>query len=274
MQTREKSTCIQDADTASILSDDEDTPFQIRPAHKSRRSLSRLFFTLLILGNILFCALYINLSIRHAQVTSELSNIQPEFFPSLEKSKSTAYRKENRVFPLTVAGTPFAGVPSQELDRAWHELLADTVIRVSKEDLDYYNVTSLPLADGSGYASEIFMTHEIHCLKKIRQWIYKETYFEHVQGFARNELERHVNHCIETLRQGILCRGDVSLGTYTYLSGSSEVTARSWASHQCVDAEALLSWTKARAIDMTAPGLLVRPEDVGPEHITTKKVPH
>lgn len=42
------------------------------------------------------------------------------------------------------------------------------MIKVSKEDLDYYNVTSLPLADGSGFASEIFMTHEIHCLVSAR----------------------------------------------------------------------------------------------------------
>jgi hypothetical protein len=82
------------------------------------------------------------------------------------------------------------------------------------------------------------------------------------------------DHCIETLRQGILCRGDVSLGTYTYLSGGSEITARSWANHQCVDTDALLSWTKARAIDITAEGLLVEPEDVGPEHITQKTEPH
>ena len=39
-----------------------------------------------------------------------------------------------------------------------------TVFRVSKEDLDYYGVQSLPLADGSGFASEVFMTHELHCL--------------------------------------------------------------------------------------------------------------
>ena len=96
---------------------------------------------------------------------------------------SSAYRKDTRVFPLTVAGTPFAGFPSAELDHAWHELLeglhyrknrnrfvaelhdlTGTIIKVSAEDLGYYNVTSLPLADGSGFASEIFMTHELHCL--------------------------------------------------------------------------------------------------------------
>lgn len=79
-------------------------------------------------------------------------------------AKSSAFRRDSRVFPLTVAGTPFAGVPSPELDRAWHELLEGTTIRVTKEDLDYYNITSLPLADGSGFASEMFMTHELHCL--------------------------------------------------------------------------------------------------------------
>lgn len=79
-------------------------------------------------------------------------------------AKSTAFRRESRVFPLTVPGTSFAAVPSPELDQAWHELLEGTTIRVAKEDLDYYNITSLPLADGSGFASELFMTHELNCL--------------------------------------------------------------------------------------------------------------
>jgi hypothetical protein len=129
--------------------------------------------------------------------------------------------------------------------------------------------------------------------KKIRQWIYRETYFVDVQGLARNELERHVSkfspirqpmiqathatqdHCVETLRQGIMCRGDVSLGTYTYLSGGgNDVTARSWGSHQCIDFDALMAWTKSRAIDIFAEGVLVKSEGVGPEHITERTKPH
>jgi len=142
-------------------------------------------------------------------------------------------------------------------------------------------------ADGDLYMSSR------HAQKKIRQWIYKESYFQDVQGLARNELERHISkyprcqlsftcltdriqdHCIETLRQGIMCRGDVSLGTYTYLSGGgNDVTARSWASHQCVDFDALMEWTKARSIDIFAEGALVKPEDVGPEHFTERTKPH
>jgi hypothetical protein len=114
---------------------------------------------------------------------------------------SETFRKESRVFPLTVAGTPFAGIPSPELDHAWHELLegqnttlitcaflslADisigTVIRVTREDLNYYNVTSLPLADGSGFASEIFMTHELHCLVGLYSWMMES---EHTKTMRR-----------------------------------------------------------------------------------------
>jgi len=84
-----------------------------------------------------------------------------------------------------------------------------------------------------------------------------------------------IDHCIETLRQGIMCRGDVSLGTYTYLSGGGhDITARNWASHQCVDFDALMAWAKARAVDIFADGVLVKPEDVGPEHITERTEPH
>jgi hypothetical protein len=73
-----------------------------------------------------------------------------------------------------------------------------------------------------------------------------------------------------------MCRGDVSLGTYTYLSGGggNDVTARSWASHQCVDFDSLMAWTKARAIDIFADGVLVKPEDLGSEHMTERTKPH
>ncbi|KAI3318835.1 hypothetical protein HD806DRAFT_304120 [Xylariaceae sp. AK1471] len=222
---------------------------------------------------ILLAVLYVVLWVKFSfPKTVENTKSKSGLFPSL--ASTSAFQKDSRVFPLTVAGTPFAGDPSPELDQAWHELLEDTTIRVSKADLEYYNVTSLPLADGSGFASELFMTHELHCLKKVRQWIYKETYFTKVQGLGRNELKRHIDHCIETLRQGIMCRGDVSLGTYSYLQGSSDVTARSWGRHQCIDFEALMKWARARAIDIVSPGVLTRPEDLGDEHFTERKPPH
>ncbi|KAF2806828.1 uncharacterized protein BDZ99DRAFT_393965 [Mytilinidion resinicola] len=182
----------EDCDASSVctLSDNESKPFRVKAVRFNHNKSSRLVTIFAAIGYLIFGALYISLWVRFKRLESKVRTLEPELFPSL--TRSPAFRRDSRTFPLTVARTPFTGIPGPELDQAWHDLLKDTTIRVAKEDLDYYNVTSLPLADGSGFASEIFMTHELHCLKKVRQWIYKESYFEHVQGLARNELERHV----------------------------------------------------------------------------------
>ena len=52
----------------------------------------------------------------------------------------------------------------------------DIRIRVSASDLAFYNLTSLPLRDGSGYAAELGVHHELHCLKKIRHYIHRDYY--------------------------------------------------------------------------------------------------
>lgn len=82
------------------------------------------------------------------------------------------------------------------------------------------------------------------------------------------------DHCIETLRQGIMCRGDPSLATYSYIEGTGEVTARTWGQHQCIDYEPLSNWIQGRAIDIFAEGILARPEDLNEVHFTAKKRPH
>ncbi|KZZ89201.1 hypothetical protein AAL_07849 [Moelleriella libera RCEF 2490] len=235
----------------------------------------------------------VNLWIKYTQLQATARAVQPQLlFPSL--AQSTAFREENRFFSLAVADSPFAGDPSPELDHAWHNLLEGSAIRVTKEDLDFYNITSLPLQDGAGFASELFVSHELHCLvslsllsaclelflshimvqKKVRQWVYKETYFAGVEGLERGELKRHIDHCIETIRQGIMCRGDVSLATYTYLGDTENVTARSWAPHQCVDFAGLMNWARSHAVDLFHKGALASPEGLGPEHFTTQNQPH
>ncbi|KAI0834757.1 hypothetical protein F5Y06DRAFT_278337 [Hypoxylon sp. FL0890] len=250
----------------------EDLADQRKSVRYERRNRSVFIYMFLAVMYFILVTFYIILFARYSRMERDIHAMEPDLFPSL--ARSSAFRRVNRLFSLTVAGTPFAGDPNAELDQAWHDLLEGTTIRVAKEDLDYYNVTSLPLADGSGYASELFVTHELHCLKKVRQWIYKDTYFTQIQGLARNELKRHIDHCIETLRQGIMCRGDVSLGTYTYLGGSRDVTARSWGEHQCIDFDALMVWMRERAVDIFQEGVLTSPEHLGPEHFTEKKPPH
>lgn len=71
-----------------------------------------------------------------------------------------------------------------------------------------------------------------------------------------------------------MCRGDVSLATYTYLGNTENVTARSWAPHQCVDFAGLMKWARSNAVDLFHKGALASPEGLGPEHFTTKNQTH
>lgn len=59
--------------------------------------------------------------------------------------------------------SPFTGIPSLENDRAWHDLMENMTIRVSREELELGNQTSVPLPNG-GYMAWLGVFHELHCV--------------------------------------------------------------------------------------------------------------
>ena len=67
------------------------------------------------------------------------------------------------VFELAT-GSPYAGAPSPTLERAWTDLLARTNIRVSREELEQRNQTSVPMPDGQGYLAWLEAFHQLHCV--------------------------------------------------------------------------------------------------------------
>ncbi|MCJ1446153.1 MAG: hypothetical protein MMC23_006658 [Stictis urceolatum] len=197
---------------------------------------------------------------------------------------------EHRPLSVKIHDNQFAGLPRPELDAAWHELFEsgwfvlqlsaldperysslnrppltarvglDNNIRVSKSDLDFHNVTSLPLADGSGYASQLGVFHELHCLKKIRQWIYRDYYLTDESSADLIEGEAHIHHCIEMLRESILCCGDTTLSSFEYIAGApSHLTVVAKGERSCVNWKELRAWNDRRAIDAFEPGVLEGP---------------
>ena len=60
--------------------------------------------------------------------------------------------------------TPYRGEPRPELDKAWHDLIRNDNIRLTKEELHKLNKTALELNDGSGYYGQMSVFHHLHCL--------------------------------------------------------------------------------------------------------------
>jgi len=178
----------------------------------------------------------------------------------------------------------YVGNPRKELDEAWHELLEGTLIRYSEEELKLAgNVTSVKHKDG-GYLGGLGVSHSLHCLvrhtlaplplfrqthyhnisthksfvqKRIKQYLYKDYYFPDHDKVDWAEIWMHVDHCLESLRQEVLCNADTSVYALEWTPHSSlRPSVRVPQAHVCVDWDHLHEWMKERAAtndDMVRP---------------------
>ncbi|KAF2205680.1 hypothetical protein GQ43DRAFT_406962 [Delitschia confertaspora ATCC 74209] len=167
----------------------------------------------------------------------------------------SALKFEKRFFYAELNDTnPYKGPPSPELDAAWNDLLAPTAIRVSEETMKRINRTSIRIKDGSGYFVTLDVYHQLHCLKYLRHYVHPEYYTINEPNIAE-----HVDHCLDTLRQYIMCNADVALNTYTWKPNY----ARPWpvftTEHECVNWEALHSWALGHTFDGFNPELIQHP---------------
>ena len=59
---------------------------------------------------------------------------------------------------------PFVGQPTPQVDAAWHDLLDNIHLRVSKEELERAKQSSIELPEGGGHLAWLAVYHELHCL--------------------------------------------------------------------------------------------------------------
>lgn len=73
--------------------------------------------------------------------------------------------------------SPYAGYPTPEGDAAWRELLHNSNIRISGEELKKLNRSSIQLQDGSGdFFGGLSAHHHLHCIKSVRRVLYRDYY--------------------------------------------------------------------------------------------------
>ncbi|KAG5290067.1 DUF3328 superfamily domain-containing protein [Histoplasma ohiense] len=214
----------------------------------------------MIILHILLFSLYIGslIAVWTSKNTAQIRAAGMPFSPAVKilEWKDTQFSLEDRI---TEKGS-FSGKPSAELDKAWHDLLNYENIMVEPEYIKHYDREDITVRtpDGDGYIGTLNVYHELHCLKRIHQYMYPDYYFP---GLSANDIEMnrlHNEHCIDFLRQSAMCHGDVGLITFEW-NDSSRIPLANATSHQCVNWEKLDQWTKARTVDMMKPGWLVHP---------------
>ncbi|KAF9240588.1 hypothetical protein LCP9604111_8763 [Penicillium roqueforti] len=73
----------------------------------------------------------------------------------------------------------FSGKPSAEVDKAWHDLLNTENIIIEPEIMTHYGREDIGVAvpEGDGYLGTLNVYHELHCLKRLHQYMYPHYYF-------------------------------------------------------------------------------------------------
>ncbi|KAK5997735.1 hypothetical protein PT974_00092 [Cladobotryum mycophilum] len=114
-------------------------------------------------------------------------------------------------------------------------------IVVQQRDLDKLGKTSVPLRDKSGFLAGIDVIHELHCLNYVREHIYAEYYkFE-----AKKFQDEHIYHCIDHIREILMCHGDIAVHTYEKSKEDQRPLMKRQTTHECRKWEPLFEWAIA-----------------------------
>ncbi|OJJ43567.1 hypothetical protein ASPZODRAFT_136025, partial [Penicilliopsis zonata CBS 506.65] len=162
---------------------------------------------------------------------------------------ATAIEYHDVVFEMSGMGTrehpvtEYEGPPSSENNLKWYELLNAGIIALDEsmfKALDQETEPSSPTDNTPLIHLEVF--HQLHCLNSLRRLIYNTSTF--TTGI---NAEMHMDHCIDYLRQSIMCHSDVTPLVHIPRPGGPRLGGAPWmpnfaVRHTCRDFWKIHAW--------------------------------
>ncbi|KAF7585873.1 hypothetical protein BBP40_009948 [Aspergillus hancockii] len=149
----------------------------------------------------------------------------------------------------------YRGPPSPEIDEAWDELVypAGGLVRLSKDQLDRINASEYAAEYtpemGGGYIAGIEVFHQLHCVNMLRKATNMDYYLPKMEEWKdRRTLRYHLDHCIDMLRQKLMCDPDVGMVTYVWAKGWKQAFPDFNTVHKCRDYSKVLEWARVNYV--------------------------
>lgn len=146
----------------------------------------------------------------------------------------------------------YFGVPSKEIDDAWDELLHGEFPVMTDEEAAPYEpeLKRIPMTDEFHFEPDV--THTLHCLNALRQEVSKTLYNAttgHSHGGAVGLPEgwaiTHMEHCMDRIRQSVMCHADLTPSPLYYWPGFSIALGKT-GEHTCRKWEPIRKWIDDR----------------------------
>ncbi|EED19812.1 conserved hypothetical protein [Talaromyces stipitatus ATCC 10500] len=143
--------------------------------------------------------------------------------------------------------------PGPEVDAAWDEISSNMGVFALPEEIAlkaglHKGDVRVPAGyQGSGdYIASLELTHQLHCnfLRKAI-WFNYPHYRNNGDEFRDPQpvLEMHLYHCLETLRQSIMCHADPGVVGYKFVRGREQRPYPDFNTpHKCRDWRGMIDW--------------------------------
>lgn len=130
----------------------------------------------------------------------------------------------------------YGGEPGKKTDEMWQRLSppGDGIVEVPNE-FTVHLPASLPAPNhpATHKVYGVSMFHQLHCLNFLRFAYYPET----VEDMLADEIVAHRDHCLDYIRQAIMCAGDSTFEPLTMVGINGM-----GATHQCRNFDRIFSW--------------------------------
>ncbi|PMD25595.1 hypothetical protein NA56DRAFT_686143 [Hyaloscypha hepaticicola] len=186
-----------------------------------------------------------------------------DLIPVTYSPAQSAIKYEIKQFDLPpVPEGPFVGM-GPEVDVSWDYItnsIGDTM--VSREEMIKMNLDpngALEITDPAtgkrGFRVAIEVFHQLHCLDLLRQANYKSHYAPLGGDTAApvHDLTGHLDHCIDALRQFVMCQGDINVFAFRFPFNDGDPWPDYTTPRVCRNYESIRKWavdhTVAQGVD-------------------------
>ena len=164
----------------------------------------------------------------------------------------------------------FRGPAGPEVDAAWESLGVNyRSLRVPAELADASNLApdqvKINAKYGGGYPANVEGLHHLHCLNLLRQALHYNFDYYHAlgQGPFQNDdhvLQSHVTHCLDIVRQQLMCSIDTGLlGQIWLYPDAPEAFVDFNTKHTCKNFDAVRAWAETNQLLEDTPEDFLQP---------------
>jgi len=133
---------------------------------------------------------------------------------------------------------------SDDVDKAWGKLYNHTIMKIPRSEAILLPNKTYPIKEQPGYYIAVLdVFHQIHCLNNIRRALHRDYYIN-----ATDLDEDHVSHCVDAIRQSLMCNADISVNVWQWDNEISAVVGHSNQAHTCRNFDKLLDWAEERQL--------------------------